>query len=514
MGIWRLLIDEGWPLSRTVDLMDSIQKLIRYSQHFQEESHLKLARQTERLLREIEKAGTITENNKDQMTQLMSNFTQLAARRSDEPPTHDKTIAPKKPIYIALNSHSLAQKIERQLDFFGFHSVVFQEISDLIQALNHNRPAVLLVDVNFGHHFHEGLDYIQNHQQNQTHPIPAIFHSKESGDIHTLIKCARANGSFFHSLTIEMSKIVEEIEVLSDNTPPPPYRVLVVEDSKTQAYKIKHILDNAGMDTQAILDPMLILESLEEFQPEIILMDMYMPVCSGVELANVIRQQDKFVSIPIVYLSAEDDIEKQLEAMSKGGDDFLTKPIQPNHLITAVRNKGKRTRQLTALVNQDSLTGLLNHTSILRELDNEIPKSIAENIPLCFAMVDIDHFKGINDNYGHPVGDRVIKSLSMFLKQRLRKTDFIGRYGGEEFAVVLTNTLLRDAVAIFNEIRKRFSQLKQSAGEDKQDFHVTFSCGIVQLDDTNFETITIVCDEVLYDAKKGGRNRVSYRQPL
>ncbi len=129
-------------------------------------------------------------------------------------------------------------------------------------------------------------------------------------------------------------------------------------------------------------------------------------------------------------------------------------------------------------------------------------------------MIDIDHFKSINDTYGHPVGDRVIKNLAMFLKQRLRKTDFIGRYGGEEFAVVLTNTRLRDAITIFDEIRKRFSQLKQSSGNSKKDFNVTFSCGIVALDESNHERMAVECDEILYDAKRGGRNRVSHRQPL
>ena len=154
------------------------------------------------------------------------------------------------------------------------------------------------------------------------------------------------------------------------------------------------------------------------------------------ELARVIRQQDKFHSVPIIYLSAEDDINKQLHAMSLGGDDFLTKPINPKHLTSTIHNRGRRARSLLALMIRDSLTGLYNHTHTLYLLETEIAKASQNGTKLTFAMLDIDFFKKINDSYGHPIGDRVLKSLSLFLKQRLRKTDHIGRYGGEEFAIV------------------------------------------------------------------------------
>ena len=105
---------------------------------------------------------------------------------------------------------------------------------------------------------------------------------------------------------------------------------------------------------------------LADFQPDLIILDMYMPTCTGTELAKVIRHNDRYVSVPIIYLSAEDDMDKQLDAMSEGGDDFLTKPIQPRHLITTVRNRAARARHLKARMVRDSLTGLFNHTHILQ----------------------------------------------------------------------------------------------------------------------------------------------------
>jgi diguanylate cyclase (GGDEF)-like protein len=122
-------------------------------------------------------------------------------------------------------------------------------------------------------------------------------------------------------------------------------------------------------------------------------------------------------------------------------------------------------------------------------------------------MIDIDHFKKVNDTYGHPMGDRVIKSLALFLKQRLRKTDHIGRYGGEEFAVVLPDTDAVTAAKVLDEIRRRFAEIHYPA--QPHDLSCTFSCGIAELrDDMDGNALSKQADEALYVAKRGGRNRV------
>ncbi len=365
LGIWRMLTDENWPDNHILDLLESNKKLIRYAQHFQEESHLQLGQQIAHTLKKIkEDDGTLNSAVVTQLTELIKKLSQLASRKNDVTNNTETAIEPKKPVYLALNDHVLGQKIEQQLEFFGYKAELIHDSSHFKLRARPNDAIAIIMDVNFDNRFHNGIELIE--QLIKEAKVPTIFYSEDGADIHTLLRASRAQGRFFHNATIDMSRIVEEVELITHQTPEAPFRVLIVEDSRTQAFHIEQILNNAGIISKAILDPMLILDALEEFKPEIILMDMYMPVCNGMELANVIRQQDQFVSIPIVFLSAEDDIEKQLNAMSNGGDDFLTKPIKSHHLITAVRNKGKRARKLVALVNQDSLTGLLNHTSILR----------------------------------------------------------------------------------------------------------------------------------------------------
>jgi diguanylate cyclase (GGDEF)-like protein len=156
---------------------------------------------------------------------------------------------------------------------------------------------------------------------------------------------------------------------------------------------------------------------------------------------------------------------------------------------------------------RDSLTGLYNHTHTLYLLEQEIVRARQKDQPLAFAMIDIDEFKKVNDTYGHPIGDRILRSLSMFLKQRLRKTDHIGRYGGEEFAVILPNTSARDAQNVLDEIRQRFSELQQQAGE--QEFRVSFSCGVADWQGDSAQTLCERADKALYRSKEHGRNQIS-----
>ncbi|MFT6914365.1 MAG: PleD family two-component response regulator [Motiliproteus sp.] len=162
-----------------------------------------------------------------------------------------------------------------------------------------------------------------------------------------------------------------------------------------------------------------------------------MPECDGMELSKIIRQIGAYISVPIVFLSSEEDQEKQLLAMSLDGDDFLSKPIKPWHLVSAVASRAKRARTMRALAEKDSLTGLFNHTKIKERLQAELSRAKRNHEPLAYAMLDIDNFKHVNDTYGHPAGDRVLKSIAIMLKQRLRKYDVIGCYGGEEFVVIL-----------------------------------------------------------------------------
>jgi diguanylate cyclase (GGDEF)-like protein len=191
--------------------------------------------------------------------------------------------------------------------------------------------------------------------------------------------------------------------------------------------------------------------------------------------------------------------------MRLGGDHFLTKPFNPVFLNVIIKSKIDRYRALRRSMYHDSLTGLLNHTSGKSTLDLQLSTMMQEGDHLSVVMMDIDHFKRVNDEHGHPVGDQVIRSLSWLLKQRLRKQDVLCRYGGEEFLIGLPHADGAQALAIMDRIRQDFSQIRHPVGETF--FQATASGGIASYPGTSSADALIkAADEALYEAKRAGRN--------
>lgn len=266
------------------------------------------------------------------------------------------------------------------------------------------------------------------------------------------------------------------------------------------------ILQEAGMTTRILLDPKDVLKTLSEFRPDLVLTDMYMPRCSGRDIAQVIRQIPEFISLPIIYLSVETDKRKQITALQVGAEGFLTKPIQPEDLIDAVAVRAERMRALRALMVRDGLTGLFNHSYVSQHLDLALAAARRNNDKLVWVMIDVDRFKAVNDTYGHLLGDQVLIALSRLLQQRLRHSDVVGRFGGEEFAIVMQSVDLAGSRLIVDRLREDFSKLLFHAGD--KTFSCTFSAGIAAFPGTLSERLIEAADQALYAAKRAGRNRV------
>ena len=219
-----------------------------------------------------------------------------------------------------------------------------------------------------------------------------------------------------------------------------------------------------------------------------------------------LRQLPAYQAVPIVYLSSETDIGLQIEALRLGGDQFLTKPFNPVVLAATVKTKIERHREMLRSSHNDGLTGLLNHTAAKTRLDAMVATLPADG-QLSVAMLDIDHFKSVNDTYGHPVGDQVIRSLAWLLKGRLRSTDLIGRYGGEEFIVALADVGPDEAWVVLDRIRRDFAKLPHTHVDGTM--RASFSAGIAAFPEYRTPTeLTHMADMALLEAKRSGRDRV------
>ena len=410
-------------------------------------------------------------------------------------------------IFLVEDDQDLAQDLALQIGYFGYTVRIFPQLAGLKRAIDQTPPGAIVTDVIFSEGDLAGIETIAEIQQARETLIPVIFISIRD-DLTARLQAVRAGGCAYLTKPIDVGVLLDRLNLLTTNRTPEPHRVLIVEDDAPLAAHYAFILQQAGMDTTVVAAPMKMMQLLVDFSPDLILMDVYMDECDGRELASVIRQQDAYVGVPIVFLSRETDPNKQLAALHLGGDDFLTKPIGPEHLISAVKSRVERAQTLRSFMVRDSLTGLLNHTTTKRQLSIEVARARRRNAPLAFAMIDIDHFKSVNDTYGHITGDRILKNLSQLLPQRLRRTDVIGRYGGEEFAIVLPDTDGPTAVKVLDEIRAGFAQVRHQ--HEDTSFFVTFSCGIAGFPDYETESvINEATDRALYAAKREGRNRVA-----
>ena len=395
------------------------------------------------------------------------------------------------------------EEIAAQLGFFG-HKVILCDGLDTLLGLSHGTGSFgVLVDC-------EATSRLSDPEkaalQGLAAEVPIAALCNEHG-IERRLMAVRMGWRAFFTRPLDMTSLLDTLERITTPSQAEAGKVLIVDDSPATAAFYSATLAEAGFLCQVVTDPLKTLLALDESPPELILLDMHMPGASGEELAKVIRQQDAYLSTPIVFLSAETDVTRQREAMSLGGDEFLQKPIQPQHLISAVRSRIIRYRALRALMVRDSLTGLLNHTNFKERLRTEVARMKRLGKPLSVAILDIDYFKKVNDGYGHPVGDRVIRSLARLLKQRLRGADVIGRYGGEEFAVALPDTPSANAWQALDNIRRSFESIAHIAGD--KTFHTTLSAGIAQAPPLETaEELIKQADEALYKAKNGGRNRV------
>ncbi|MES2047984.1 MAG: diguanylate cyclase [Pseudomonadota bacterium] len=413
-------------------------------------------------------------------------------------------IVASKLIYLVDDDPVANHEITLQLEHFACEVVVITELHKLANALTERVPDVLVVDLGSPDSRFSGVQEITRMKQSGKLSSPVIFTSNLNSFDSRLV-AVRAGGVGYFAKPIDITKLTERIDTLSALSEPSGYRILIIDDDIETSQYYGAILRDAGMNVYVLNTPAEIFEVMANFRPEMLLMDVYMPACSGVELSKMIRQDNSFLDVPIVFLSSEDNLEKQLEAVEAGADDFLTKPIVPKFLVSAVSSCADRYRSLRALIMRDGLTGLYNHTAIKEELNAEISIAGRSNTPLALAMIDLDNFKYVNDTYGHPVGDQVLRTLSLLLRQRLRRSDVVGRYGGEEFAVIFPGTTAATANKVLEKIRQTFFKIQQYS--EKGDFSVSFSAGIADLTQTqDVDELFDSADAALYAAKHGGKN--------
>lgn len=299
---------------------------------------------------------------------------------------------------------------------------------------------------------------------------------------------------------------------------PENFLILIVDDVSKNLQVVGAMLDDVGYATTFATSGKQAIERVKTANPDLILLDLMMPEINGLQVCEHLKADPLYAEIPIIFLTASNESEHLLQAFSQGAVDYVTKPYKAPELLARVKThlELKYTRdelkqalvELEKLATTDPLTGIANRRHLLVLGEREFQRTHRYKNPFSVLMIDIDHFKLINDNYGHSIGDKALKIMADVTVNALRKVDIFGRFGGEEFVVFLPETKADEALVVAERIREAIATTPIYV--DDQTIHITVSIGVTiyNSSEISLDGLLMEADKALYDAKKQGRNQV------
>jgi len=289
--------------------------------------------------------------------------------------------------------------------------------------------------------------------------------------------------------------------------------VLIVDDEKANIIALTKILSK-DYTVYAAKNGHDAIWVAKEYLPDVILLDIVMPEIDGFQTLSMLKKSEETQSIPVIFITGLSNTEYEEKGLDLGAADYISKPYSPSIVRLRVRNQIKIVNQIRVinhLSTTDQLTNIPNRRSFSIQMNKEWSRNMREEKPLGLLMLDIDRFKVFNDTYGHQLGDEALRIISATLKESLRRSsDFVARWGGEEFAVLLPNSDINGAWETADRIRKSIEQIPIPISNEEST-RLTVSIGvssIVPTPDCNQEALFMQADKALYAAKDAGRNKV------
>lgn len=280
--------------------------------------------------------------------------------------------------------------------------------------------------------------------------------------------------------------------------------VLLIDDDLEFVSYIKELLEKMGAQVIIAMDGKRGIEQFYSSRPNYLLIDIHLPDMSGFDILEHIAETARERYVTVAIISVEASTENRIAAFEKGAMDFIRKPIDPEVFIPYVLNREAMRKTIEKSTITDGLTGVGNRRHFDEMINHH--KELADRSGLGFSLVmlDLDYFKQVNDVFGHPAGDEVLKRIGEIAQQEKRDTDYVFRYGGEEFAFLLSGETPEESTHFLDRIRKKFNSTVFKSGD--KEFSVTFSAGIAAYE-TDSKKLISSADRALYEAKRSGRNR-------
>ncbi|MFI5378204.1 MAG: diguanylate cyclase [Tepidisphaerales bacterium] len=291
-------------------------------------------------------------------------------------------------------------------------------------------------------------------------------------------------------------------------------KLLVIDDSESIHALLRVRLRDEPVEVLSALDGACGLEMAKRICPDLILLDVDMPGSNGFAVCQELKRDPLTNSVPVIFLTGAGSTDEKIRGLDAGAVDYITKPFDAAELRARVR-AGLRTKFLLDLLNKkamiDGLTGLWNRTYFDQRLAAETSLAVRSGHALSVIMADIDHFKHVNDRFGHPCGDEVLRTVGQLLTESCREEEVVCRYGGEEFGIVVPNSAAADAAGLAG----RFNRVIASHAFVCRGVRAPLTCsfGVADLAQAGSGDVVELADQALYQAKQNGRNRVETSNP-
>lgn len=444
---------------------------------------------------------------------LQTSRTQAELRPVSAPIRVEEVADPRHPtVVLAEDDPDFGGDMERVLRQQGFRVVWIERIAELPAAVARYKPLAAIIDMIFPEGRLAGAESILTLRQRSGPPLPVIFISGSS-DFDIRLASVRAGGSHFFTKPVKNEQLVRTLRSLLGIEVSEPYRILMVDDDQTLLDLYRDVLQDSGFQVFCADNAVAGLECMHSHDPELVLLDINMPGCSGLELGQIIRQHEQFSSTPILFMSAETNSDVQMACVRLAGDEFITKPIEPWRLLMAVESRVKRSRvlrmqsqRMQGASHLEADHDLLTALPALRQLRHDVERRLAAlgegNGAFALLKVDLDDFHTINDVYGHTVGDHLLQRLAWVVSHQLSHDDLLCRDSGDEFWIVLAHA--QDPAHIAHVVEAILTAIRQPFTFDDKVLSITASIGIALAPQDGRLTNTLLqcVDTALFHAKR------------
>ncbi|MDJ0705645.1 MAG: response regulator [Leptolyngbyaceae cyanobacterium MO_188.B28] len=399
-----------------------------------------------------------------------------------EPRLNQSTNPDRRPLLLVVDrDQPLIDLIKAEAEQWDIRVNAAATLSAARKSVQSDRPDIVLYDPAVTRKGQEDAALLKE-LASQSPPIPCLVFTTQDS-LTSRLTAARMGGRAFLEKPQSPPLVLEVVNQVLQRIDPAEARILIVDDDPQILAALRALLEPWGLKVSTLADPRQFWKRLARFSPDLLILDVKMPHVNGVELCQVVRNDPHWGGLPVIFLTAHTGPEIINQVFSAGADDFVNKPIVGPELVVRILNRLERTKLLRRLADIDPLTGVSNRYKSTLDLESLLHLAKRANHPLCFAILDLEGFKEINNRYGHAVGDAVLSQLGQLLLQSLHPEDVVARWGGEEFIIGLYGMPQSEGSQQLTELLQTL-QTKDYKTVGGKTLSLTFNAGVAQYPET------------------------------